>query len=252
MLIEFSMERRTPCIPACSPVIVLCTITLASHKSTSHETNLDYSRSNQADWKYLWFQQWKLLLYFYDAIRHHLPSMYLFFFLPYYAKKSQHCAMDVLCSLVWVSQLCRRSAWEIEILCFLSQPLSRLWLGKCWGTVAAFQSQALMAAWGSQKEFLSPSLFCCQSSFATSLFSAKQLWQAVRFWCSAIGGGDNDAPVLSDLGGLVYSKPTKKLHRHRLWLNWMIKEIFRAPKGSCMQQNLEPSRTWVSLEQSVF
>lgn len=49
MLVEFSMERGTPRIPACSPVIALCTITLAIHESISSETNLDYSSSNQAD-----------------------------------------------------------------------------------------------------------------------------------------------------------------------------------------------------------
>lgn len=81
--------------------------------------------------------------------------------------------------------------------------------------------------------------FCCQPSFATSLFPAKQLCQAVVVLVQSHGSGDNATPVISDLGGLVYSKPTKKLHWHRLWLNWMIREMFRLSKGSCMQQNLD-------------
>lgn len=97
MLIEFSMEWGTPHIPACSSVIVFCTVILAIHKSISNETNLDYSSSNQADWKYLWFQQWKLLLYFYDAITDHLPSMHILFF-PLPCKKVL--ALDGMCYAV--------------------------------------------------------------------------------------------------------------------------------------------------------
>lgn len=93
--------------------------------------------------------------------------------------------------------------------------------------------------------------FCCCSSFVTSLSSAKQLCQA------AVPGSDGSGAVPSAvetmlLQSLFIQSQQKKLHRHRLWLNWMIKEIFRVPKGPCLQQNLELSGTWVSLEQSVF
>lgn len=89
--------------------------------------------------------------------------------------------------------------------------------------------------------------FCCCSSFATSLSSAKQLCQAamVLVQCHQQWRQYCSSPCL-------FKANKKKLHRHRLWLNWMIKEIFRVPKGPCLQQNLELSRTWVSLEQSVF
>lgn len=47
MLTEFSVERGTSCIPAWSPVIVLCIITLAIHESLNIETNLDLVQTKQ-------------------------------------------------------------------------------------------------------------------------------------------------------------------------------------------------------------
>lgn len=139
---------RTPCIPACPLVIVFCIITLVIHKYLNTETNLGYSSSDQADLKYLWFQQWKLLLYFYGAITEHLPSMFCFiFFLS--MQKSLGSGEDVLCCLVWVSQISVLEGTRSADSVFSASTSG--W-GECRGTAAA-PEPSLVGTWGFWKEF---------------------------------------------------------------------------------------------------